>query len=580
MRRIPAYTASEEIPMHPSPRHRILLALTAGCALALWALAHGCAQGNVGIDPPFGTGGSGNGTATGGGGTTVTGGGGVGGEVGGAGGGGGGGGGSSPECSQPEDCPGVDLTCSFRSCEASQCGLASAPESTTCAYNGGQVCDGQGNCVECVQGSDCPQGVCQSGQCAPSSCLDSVENGDETDVDCGGSCAPCANGLDCLTEDDCISGVCTAGTCGPCLNDGACPLDHYCDGGGACQPKKILGDVCTASGQCLSDFCSPQDGLCCDGACNLACEACLFAKTGSANGTCDAVTANTDPDGECTDQGVPTCGIDGTGCNGDDNAPACKLYPAGAECVPSGCANGQETEARLCDGQGICLSSATTPCDPYVCDGNGDVCLATCSSDNDCIGGFECDSNNDCTVICSGNTVKCNGVCIDPLTDLVYCGADAQCQNYQTCSGNDICDNGSCGPPAVDPQCFQPYNTLDLANRNVSFNDGDGGVEYCDSTNGPGPQWQGAGWYRFQGGAGSQMLESAPAIYACGTDAPGWLNGSHPQPADGIVARTVCFHWSGNTCYWSTSVDVVNCQTYYLYSLPVTPACDLRYCGQ
>ena len=43
----------------------------------------------------------------------------------------------------------------------------------------------------------------------PPPCLDGVQNGDETDLDCGGSCAAgCADGLKCLADEDCLSGTC------------------------------------------------------------------------------------------------------------------------------------------------------------------------------------------------------------------------------------------------------------------------------------------------------------------------------------------------------------------------------------
>lgn len=44
-------------------------------------------------------------------------------------------------------------------------------------------------------------------------CNDNELNQDETAVDCGGSCAPCADGLACERDDDCESGDCTAGQC-------------------------------------------------------------------------------------------------------------------------------------------------------------------------------------------------------------------------------------------------------------------------------------------------------------------------------------------------------------------------------
>ncbi len=126
------------------------------------------------------------------------------------------------------------------------------------------------------------------------------------------------------------------------------------------------------------------------------------------------------------------------------------------------------------------------------------------------------------------------------------------------------------------------YEILDSPTRNVASNDGDGGTETCDR-DGFGwpetPDWLGANWYRFVDGAGVQMPEAAPAIYSCGTDAPGWLTEPHPTPEDGVVARTVCFNWAGDTCNWSTEIEVINCGEFYVYNLPVTPTCALTYCG-
>ena len=45
------------------------------------------------------------------------------------------------------------------------------------------------------------------------SCADGLHNGDETDVDCGGSCPPCAEGLQCNEPSDCSSGNCEGGIC-------------------------------------------------------------------------------------------------------------------------------------------------------------------------------------------------------------------------------------------------------------------------------------------------------------------------------------------------------------------------------
>ena len=55
-------------------------------------------------------------------------------------------------------------------------------------------------------------------------CNDNVHNGDESDVDCGGSClAKCGNGKACLSFNDCASSLCGGGKCyGECARATQC----------------------------------------------------------------------------------------------------------------------------------------------------------------------------------------------------------------------------------------------------------------------------------------------------------------------------------------------------------------------
>jgi hypothetical protein len=46
------------------------------------------------------------------------------------------------------------------------------------------------------------------------SCSDGIRNGTETDIDCGGACAPCDDGRTCTAARDCTVGSCFAGRCG------------------------------------------------------------------------------------------------------------------------------------------------------------------------------------------------------------------------------------------------------------------------------------------------------------------------------------------------------------------------------
>jgi hypothetical protein len=87
-------------------------------------------------------------------------------------------------------------------------------------------------------------------------------------------------------------------------------------------------------------------------------------------------------------------------------------------------------------------------------------------------------------------------------------------------------------------------------------------------------------WVRFVGSAGKKMPTSAPAEFSCGTHAPGWLNGSEPAEADGIVAREVCFNWEGDTCQFKVDIGVKHCGPFLIYNVPPVPTCALRYCGK
>jgi hypothetical protein len=53
------------------------------------------------------------------------------------------------------------------------------------------------------------------GDAATTTCGNKTRDGDETDVDCGGSCSPCLLGKKCTATADCASGLCTTLTCAP-----------------------------------------------------------------------------------------------------------------------------------------------------------------------------------------------------------------------------------------------------------------------------------------------------------------------------------------------------------------------------
>ncbi|KAL9967107.1 hypothetical protein ACROYT_G025275 [Oculina patagonica] len=93
------------------------------------------------------------------------------------------------------------------------------------------------------------------------------------------------------------------------------------------------------------------------------------------------------------------------------------------------------------------------------------------------------------------------------------------------------------------------------------------------------------GWYRFQGAPGDRMPDTCVLQYRCGTESPGWLNGTHPTVAEGVVTRKVCYHaWRtygglADCCRYSNNIKVKNCSGYFVYELQKPPNCPLRYCG-
>ena len=204
------------------------------------------------------------------------------------GGGGVGASGGAPECTLPNDCPGMDTTCSTRTCDAGQCGLALAPAATPCT-EGGQVCDGQGACVECVDASQCtsPQ-ICNNSTCvAPMS----LPNGAPCSVDAACMSNQCA-------DDVCCNSACAA-LCMACDligNEGTCGLvPAGMDPHGDCAP-----DTCNGMGACACGD-GQLNGMESDVDCGGACMGCGFGQ--GCNSGADCLSANCNA-GSC----APLCG--------------------------------------------------------------------------------------------------------------------------------------------------------------------------------------------------------------------------------------------------------------------------------
>lgn len=117
--------------------------------------------------------------------------------------------------------------------------------------------DGDG----CKVGPDCQSLVCEGGTYLAPACDDKAKNGSETDVDCGGmTCPVCPTGKECRDATDCKSGMCAGGVCGASCSDGAKNGGETgSDCGGPCAPCNN-GDGCATgtdreSGVCQSVVC-------------------------------------------------------------------------------------------------------------------------------------------------------------------------------------------------------------------------------------------------------------------------------------------------------------------------------------
>ena len=192
--------------------------------------------------------------------------------------------------------------------------------------------------------------------------------------------------------------------------------DGGCGAGGA---NRANGLACTCSSECESNFC--VEGFCCNRACDGTCETCAQATS---LGMCTPVAAGVKPRdaSQCRTDLQTSCGQDGT-CDGQG---ACRLYPAGVVCTAGTCDGAEIGGGQVCDGAGVCRAGAITVCAPYLCSKTTNQCLATCSTNADCVSGEMC----------------LGGSC-GPKGHGVPCGGDAECGSGHCTDG--VCCDSACG---------------------------------------------------------------------------------------------------------------------------------------
>jgi hypothetical protein len=233
-----------------------------------------------------------------------------------------------------------------------------------------------------------------------------------TQVDCNGTC------VDPLTDTN------------HCGASGACGGD----GGGS------AGVACNTGQQCAGGICAitcPPGQVACGGNC-------IDPKTNNKN--CGA---------------SPGCGVGDAGTAGQACATGqvCSLGSCQANCAPG---------YIVCSVAGV-LTCVDPNSSPQFCGAKGACDPDAGTAGKACTGGTVC-AGGTCGVSCLAGQVACNGVCINPQTDETYCGATSDCIGINaghTCGGGQICQNGTCALTCTLQQVQCNGTCIDPTSNNV-----------------------------------------------------------------------------------------------------------------
>ena len=132
----------------------------------------------------------------------------------------------APQASQTPDCLSVAFGIHLTPCSDGSCALTTPLNLCRDRIRDGDETDVDcgGSCQpcwamkQCNRAEDCQSRACDSGRCRAATCSDGVRDGYESDVDCGSSCGGCAGGMACAADSDCTSnncdnGIASLGTC-------------------------------------------------------------------------------------------------------------------------------------------------------------------------------------------------------------------------------------------------------------------------------------------------------------------------------------------------------------------------------
>jgi hypothetical protein len=219
-------------------------------------------------------------------------------------------------CGVGEDCrTGTDCTTGVCEQDGLVCAKATCDDgvknaSETDVDCGGPSCESCDEGAACSKGRDCATGVCdeESWKCAAPACSDKVQNGVETDIDCGGpTCDPCEEEARCSADSDCVSGVCetASSSCAPpACDDGVRNGDETdVDCGGTRCSSCAPGLLCLEGSDCATGVCGSDSGLCMVAACD------------------DGVKNGDEQDIDCGGATCVSCALECPGCKSSQDCP-------------------------------------------------------------------------------------------------------------------------------------------------------------------------------------------------------------------------------------------------------------------
>ena len=317
--------------------------------------------------------------------------------------------------------------------------------------DGSAKCSANANCTN-TDGSytcACKEGYIGDGKiCAAVSCTDNLQDGAETDKDCGGICSPCSNGKMCKVAGDCQGGFCNNGICGECFAATDCPGSD-----GPCATRTCNAGVCGVSFAAKTTELTQVDGDCqqlsCDGAGKVVSTAANDDLPNDSNNcTADSCVG-----------GVPTftpseagtfCG-EGPVCDGKGHCVECvtadNCFGNNGECSWATCVDNKCGTAVAAAGTPLKIDPTPGDCQQQVCDGTGgwtwgalntDVPPDTGCSKGVCVEGAPSSVGLTAGTTCGGEPYGfCDGSgnCVACLTAADCSGVDDECQQ-RTCNGN------------------------------------------------------------------------------------------------------------------------------------------------